>query len=366
MPVPSSPSLPGRLLAFLLLSAVSALACSVPVFRYALEHWEPDPFQAIIYHRGPLTPEQQKQVNSLKPAADATESANLSVSTVDVADQMSPDHAEIWKQQPQDSALPHLVLRYPRSTGVRADILTAPLAKAAALNLTNSPARTEILQRLGEGQSAVWVLLESGDAAMDDAAAKLVQDRLEYLTGVLSLPELDDQDIANGLVSVGQDELRLDFSLIRVSRQDAQEATLIATLMGSEDDLNGLVKEPMVFPVFGRGRALYALIGKGIKAETIEEAATFLIGKCSCQVKEQNPGIDLLFTADWKKLAKGSPLLDRELPDLTALAQATAPVTVTTQPQSPIVPQSLPFSPIVLLGGALLGLLAVIMLWKMR
>ena len=76
-------------------------------------------------------------------------------------------------------------------------------------------------------------------------------------------------------------------------------------------------------------------MGKGIAAETIEEAATFLIGKCSCQVKEQNPGIDLLFTADWKKLAKASPLLERDLPDLTALAKATAPETLNTKPDAP-------------------------------
>jgi hypothetical protein len=157
--------------------------------------------------------------------------------------------------------------------------------------------------------------------------------------------------------------------VIRVSRQDAQEATLIATLMGSEEDLKGLEKEPMVFPVFGRGRALYALIGKGIRPETIEEAATFLIGKCSCQVKEQNPGIDLLFTADWKKLAKGSPLLDRDLPNLAALAEAAAPVTVTTQPETAEVKSFNAFikiPPMVVIGGIVVALFAAGMLWKKR
>jgi hypothetical protein len=163
----------------------------------------------------------------------------------------------------------------------------------------------------------------------------LVEERLDYLLGVLSLPELDAQDIANGLVSVSQEELRLDFSLLRISRQDPNERALLSMLMHSEDDLQGFAGKPMVFPVFGRGRALYALVGKGIAAETIEEAATFLIGKCSCQVKEQNPGIDLLFTADWKKLAKASPLLERDLPDLTALAKATAPETLNTKPDAP-------------------------------
>ncbi len=331
-----SPSLPWRTFALILLTAVSAWACSVPVFRYALEHWEADPFQLIVFHRGELTSEQQAQVQSLKPAADATKRANLHVSTADVTAEMSPDHAELWKrlqELPADIALPRVVLRYPRSRGNPNNIVSASLAEVAALNIADSPARSEILERLGDGQSAVWVLLESGDAARDDAAAKVLEARLDYLMTVLTLPELDQLDIANGLVSVGQDELRLEFSMLRVSRTDAQERSFIPMLLCSEPDLASL-KEPMVFPIFGRGRALYALVGKGIAPETIEEAATFLIGKCSCQVKEQNPGTDLLFTADWKKLAQASPLLERELPNLAHLAKAAVPVTVTTQPQA--------------------------------
>ncbi|HUQ72324.1 MAG TPA: hypothetical protein VM165_22550, partial [Planctomycetaceae bacterium] len=29
-------------------------ACNVPVFRYALEHWRPDPYRLTVLHRGPL------------------------------------------------------------------------------------------------------------------------------------------------------------------------------------------------------------------------------------------------------------------------------------------------------------------------
>lgn len=336
---PPSPTLLRSLLVIPMLAATALLACSVPVFRYALEHWEADPYQAVVFHRGALTPDQQARVQALKPPANAVETANLGVTTVDVSAEMSPDHAEIWKAQPKDAELPRVVLRYPRSTGLRTDLAAMPLEEAAAWRIADSPARQEILGRLGEGQSAVWVLLESGDKAADDAAEKLLKERLDYLLGVLSLPQLDAQDIANGLVSVGQDDLRLDFSVIRLSRDNQDERALTAMLMGSEEDLHGLAGQPMVFPVFGRGRALYALVGKGIAPETIEEAATFLIGKCSCQVKEQNPGIDLLFTADWKKLAQASPLLERELPSLAELAKEAEPVTVTTQP-APAAPAS--------------------------
>lgn len=342
----------------------TAWACSVPVFRYALEHWEADPFQAIVFHRGALTPEQQAQVQALRPA-DNPARANLSVTAVDVASEMSPELAEVWKQQPQNTTLPNLVLRFPRSSGLDTTITAAPLSESAKLNLADSPARRQIIERFSDGQSAVWVMLDSGDAAHDDAAAKLLQDRLDYLMGVLTLPELDQLDIANGLISVGQDDLRLEFSVLRVSRNDAQERTFSAMLLGSEPDL-ATTSEPIVFPIFGRGRALYALVGKGIRVETIDRAATFLIGKCSCQVKEQNPGTDLLLTADWKALAKASPLLERELPNLSHLVQAAAPVTVTTQPQAAATsPAGKRVSPMMLAALVVIALAALVG-WRFR
>ena len=33
-------------------------ACQVPVFRYALERWQPDPYELVIVHKGSLPKEQ--------------------------------------------------------------------------------------------------------------------------------------------------------------------------------------------------------------------------------------------------------------------------------------------------------------------
>ena len=32
----------------------AAHACNVPVFRFALERWRPDPYRLTVFHRGPL------------------------------------------------------------------------------------------------------------------------------------------------------------------------------------------------------------------------------------------------------------------------------------------------------------------------
>ena len=55
-------------------------------------------------------------------------------------------------------------------------------------------------------------------------------------------------------------------------------------------------------------------MGDGIKRETIDRAATFLIGKCSCEVKEKNPGADLLLAADWDAAVKVKSAPPPDLP----------------------------------------------------
>ena len=51
--------------------------------------------------------------------------------------------------------------------------------------------------------------------------------------------------------------------------------------------------------VYGRGRALPPYIGKGIVYDNLVEVADFITSACSCTVKDQNPGVDLLMSFDW-------------------------------------------------------------------
>lgn len=310
-----------------MLAAVSVWACSVPVFRYALEKWPPDTYQATVFHRGALSEAQQSLATDLtRDGLAGRLHVNVSLQTVDLAQIPEPEMLELW-QQAGTETLPWLVVRYPKAARLPDKVVSGPLTEATLKQAFDSPARKEITRRLGRGESAVWVLLEIGDPQRDNEAAQLAETRLAYLATVLKLPAIDPQDVASGLVSVPEGGLKLAFSVLRVSRTDAAEATLVKILLGSESDLGG-IKEPILFPVFGRGRALYAIAGKGINHETLDEAATFLIGKCSCQVKELNPGVDLLLAANWDKLVKSQITTDQGLPTLPTLAEA-APETVT-------------------------------------
>lgn len=289
-------------LLFLLFATASAFACSVPVFRYALEHWAADPYRVTVPHGTKLE-------------------GNLKVTNTDAA---------------------KIELRQPASMRNDELVWSADFNEANLKALVDSPARQDIAERLGAGESAVWVLLECGDKAQDDTAAKFLDERLEYISSVMELPKLDEQDIRNGLVSVPSDGLRLAFSTLRLRRDDAAESAFIAMLLASEPDLRS-VKEPIAFPIFGQGRVLYALVGRGIKVETVDRAAHFLIGSCSCQVKEQNPGVDLVMAADWKQMVKDQALPGEQLPELSQIADLL-PQTVKIEAQTPAPPhpQELP------------------------
>jgi len=349
----------------LLFSRNAAQACSVPVFRYALEKWAADEYQAIVFHRGPLTTEQQALMQPLDGEGLSGQlPVNISLQTVDLAQNPDPALLALWQKLGSDT-LPALLLKYPQKSRLTAQLFAGPLTAAAVQQVLDSPARREIVRRIAQGDSVVWVFLETGDAARDEAAAKVATARLGYLTTVLKLPTIEAQDIASGLVSVPKDGLKLTFSLLRMNRKDAAESVFARMLLHSEPDLLEL-QEPMLFPVFGRGRALYALAGKGINHETLDEAATFLTGRCSCEVKELNPGVDLLLTADWAGLIKAqsdgsrATLLQQQA---TAAAAALAPETVTIigGPAPAPGPTQLPLLPAA--AGALVALLLAGYLW---
>ena len=304
-----------RPLAFLLLAATSAFACSVPVFRYALEHWEADAYR-VTAPAGTKLPE------------------NYVVTT---------------------GTEPKIELRQPKSSRNDAVIWSAPFSEANEVVLVDSPSRKQITERLANGESAVWVFLESGDATKDAAALKMLGERIDYLGGVMNLPKLDDQDIKNGLVSIPGDGLRLAFSIVKVKRDDPAEAAFVAMLLASEDDLLGFQNEPMAFPIFGQGRALYALVGKGIRAETIDEAAQFLIGSCSCQVKEQNPGMDIAMAVDWRQMVKDQATPGQKLPELSDMADLLPQTATITAAPSDVKTNSwsLIAAALIVIGGCL-------------
>jgi hypothetical protein len=206
------------------------------------------------------------------------------------------------------------------------------------------------------------VLLESGDKDQDDAAAKMLETELARMNEELQLPEQAPTPDVGPYEDEIAVELKLAFTMLRVSRADPAERMFVQMLLSSEEGLTEL-KEPIAFPIFGRGRALAAFAGKGIDAENIEDASIFLVGKCSCQVKDLNPGTDIMFSVNWDAALAGQPLMT--MPPLPRLAsdevEATDVTLTTTQPAAQAnTPDKGSFRLLLIVGISLAALIVVV------
>ncbi|GAB5406597.1 MAG: hypothetical protein Aurels2KO_48280 [Aureliella sp.] len=306
-----------RCLTFLVLVVglgVSCIACQVPVFRYALERWEPDPYRLVVLHDGKLDAALSVTIKKFNQGSSEASLGDRyrRLSTVDVTKTRDPRLLAIV-QEHRDLQLPLLAGFYPERSA-------APLAKPAFVErfnsetlsrLLESPARNELVKRLTSGESAVWIFLPSGDSKKDSAARDRLEKQLALDAMRLELPSAEEMEIENDVLAKAKIELKVAFSVLVVDRYDSREKLLVDMLLNSESDLRDF-DEPIAFPVFGRGRVLYALVGKGIQSETIQVASSFIVGPCSCQVKEQNPGFDLLLDVPWAD-AVGSTLISEPI-----------------------------------------------------
>lgn len=340
------PSLP-LATALLALVAQFAGACQVPVFRYALERWAPAEYRLTI------TPAEA--------GLSAEEKRGLDQLRATITDETAPLNLAIEIAPPSGSGPAQMALNFPLKPRepAKPPIWQGPFTVESVQQLIDSPVRQEIRKRLLAGESAVWVLIESGDHARDDKAFAALTTALGEAQVSLKLPDgVVTPSAAAGRAQENAEVLRTDlplqiaFSTLRVPRGDAKEAALLAMLTHLEDDLGGYTGEPMVFPVFGRGRALEPLIGAGIHRDNVVEHSGYLCGACSCEVKDQNPGVDLLIAANW------SPV------DTTPKVEIIRIAPGTPAPASTVPTKAAPRFPLVPFGAGALGLAALLLILK--
>ncbi len=254
-------------------NAPSALACTVPVFRYALDRWPGEIYELRVDRAAAAKPEVAPLLNKLRTNA----AANLSLQT-------PPSGQEVAVK-----------LVFPDPPG--SDVWSGPLTAANLETLLDSPLRRELARRIVRGDSAVWVLVECGDKAADDGVARVLEERFKQWATAASLPEQDPND-PSSQIGPGP-ALAMRFSLLRLSRQDPREAVTLAMLEANSDEVKKLRSTPVAFPVFGRGRVLAAVPKENLTAESIDEICAFLTGACSCQVKDSRTGWDLMLSFNW-------------------------------------------------------------------
>lgn len=290
--------------------AERADACNTPVYRYAMDNWAPAPFEVYYFYRDKIAKEDEAVHRLLKElAGSGPATANLALVTIDVSKPAQLDRVpvpvkESWKSK-HASAAPTYLIWSPWG----AEVFSGRLDQDAVREMTDSPVRSRLGELLKQGNAAVLLILagaKDADTKRAQAVAKEVIDR--GANGKIPVAGASGDSAESPEAKPAGDgepanDSRLELAQLTLSRSDPQERWLIRMLTAVEPDLPQFADEPMIFGVYGRGRAMEPFVGKGITADNLTELAVFLAGACSCQVKESNPGVDLLFHWDWNATA---------------------------------------------------------------
>ena len=302
-----------RFVMAIVLCAAVVEACNIPVFRFALERWQPDSCEVVVFYDGAMSADDENSVHELERASLAKDGfANLNVIRCDLTNNNDQELSDLWltikkmmatkvpantgaTTEKSEAKLPMLVARSLKGRGTTINHWAGSLEDAKAVGLVESPVRSELTKRLQAGDAIVWLVLKSSDDQKMLAVRDLLKTQCEELPNKVELPEgigLPGSELYSEV------PLLLQFSVLEIDPNDPKEQYLVRQLKGFHantvaDD------EPLIVPIFGRGRALEVIPAAQLNADLVHDLTEFLCGACSCQVKEQNPGFDLLLSTNW-------------------------------------------------------------------
>ena len=268
-------------------------------------NWKTTPYQVFYFHGSEKKDSGAKKtddetVNRLLLELSTSESpVNVNLIEVDAHDDKSierlPEQVRAaWKRCREksgvhDSSGIHVIFS-PWGRELFAGRLDVDTVRA----MIESPARKRLGELLAQGKLVAVCVLgkQEADNQRVEAAVKVLAD----------LAEIDDV------------KPKVEVASLKVSPSDPQEAWFVKTLMSAEPDLNEYTGQPMLFMSYGRGRAMLPYIGLGITVENLQGCVKFLTGDCSCEVKADNPGIDLLMRSNWEAVADAMAADDDKAP----------------------------------------------------
>jgi len=226
-----------------------SLACTTKVSEWVLLNTLPNQYTLVYFHKTPVTEKARQQNETLKK--------DISVANIRFED-----------AKREDIDKPYYALYYEKRH------FSSYNDAVEIAKLISSPLRDTIAGKLKEGKLCVIVYLKS------DIADKDAKGLAEIKKAVSGSP-------FGGIIPV-----------IELSRSNMAEKHFISMLLNVEDDLKS-IKEPMLFGVFGRFKALEPLVAGGITEENINLMIDFLTADCSCLIKDNLPGTDILYVNDW-------------------------------------------------------------------
>jgi len=251
----------------LVLAGLISLACTTRVSEWVLLNALPNQYTLVYFHKSQLTEDQKKQNSEVSASI---KNANIKFITVISEDADKPWYGLYYENK--------LFSKYENPSVIK--------------NLITSPLRQKVASELMAGKLCVMVYLKTDNREKDDKGI-----------GILK----------KALTASPFGEI---IEVVEISRNSKEEAQFASLLLNVEDDLK-TINEPMLFGVFGRFKALEPLLGNGISEENINLMIDYLTAKCSCLIKDDLPGTDILYTNSWdnpqpallNKIIDANPLL---------------------------------------------------------
>ena len=234
----------------IILAGLISLACTTRVSEWVLLNSLPEQYTLICFHNSQLSETLNKQNLDV---ADRIKTANIQFKTVNRQDIKEPYYGLYYEDR--------LFSRYSNPEELR--------------NLITSPLREKIAAELMAGKLCVMVYLKTDNKEKDERGLQTIQKAL------------------------GSSLFGKIITVFELSRNNKEEVQFTSLLLNVEDDLKG-IQEPMLFGVFGRFKALEPLLGSGISEENISLMIDYLTSECSCLIKDDLPGTDILFTDKWE------------------------------------------------------------------
>jgi len=237
-------------LRILVLSGILSMACTTKVSEWVLLNSEANNYLLVYYHKDPVTEPVKKQNEQIGREIN---SANIQFRSILRNDIEKPYYALIYGNRLFSTYNNHSELK----------------------NLSVSPLREKIASELMSGMLCVMLYLKTGNPEKDAPASEIIKRTVAAspFREVVSVRELD--------------------------RSSTEEKHFVSMLLNVENDLKE-INEPMLFGIFARFKALEPLLARGISTENINLMIDFLTADCSCLIKDNLPGTDILFTNNWE------------------------------------------------------------------
>ncbi len=239
-----------RQLRIVVLAGILSLACTTKVSEWVLLNSEPVQY-ALLYVHGKTLTESAKQQNA--ELTRSLKTANIIFRSV----------------MREGTEKPYYELHY-RNRLVSKYNDYRELDKLAASSL-----RDKIAAELMSGKLCVILYLRSGNREKDEAGLQVIRK------------------------TVASSPFGKIIPVMELSRTNRDEMHFVSMLLNVESDLK-FINEPMLFGIFGRFTALEPLLAKGISQENINLMIDFLTADCSCLIKDNLPGVNILYKSSWE------------------------------------------------------------------